>query len=89
MTLVETAFPKVRQLLKIYILIPMSEAVVQRGFSKMGQIMSKKRTALDDSSLDTLMRISYHKEPLTSNEIKSTLDIWKNKRDRRIFSSDI
>ena len=83
---VETAFPNIRRLLKIYVLIPMSEAVVERGFSKMGQIMTKKRTALDDSSLDTLMRISYHKEPLTSNEIKSTLDIWKNKCDRRIFS---
>ena len=85
-TVIETAFPHVRRLLKIYVLIPMSEAIVERGFSKMGQIMTKKRTTLDDNSLDTLMRISYHKEPLTSVEIKNTIDIWKNKCDRRIFS---
>ena len=35
---------------------------IQRGFSKMGQIMTKERCTLDDNSLD-MMRISYRKEP--------------------------
>ena len=51
---VETAFPNVRRLMKIYLLIPMSEAMVERGLSKMGQFMAKKRTTLDDNRLETL-----------------------------------
>ena len=82
-------FPNVRRLLAIYILIPHTEAVVERGFSKMGQIMTKKRCTLDDSSLDMLMRISYRKEPLRDAEIKEITDIWKSTKDRRIFSSEL
>ena len=40
--------------MKIYLLIPMSEAMVERGLSKMGQFMAKKRTTLDDNRLETL-----------------------------------
>ena len=40
-TVVETAFPNIRWLLKIYILIPSSEPVVERGFLKMGQKITK------------------------------------------------
>ena len=42
--LVETALPNIRQLLRIYVLIPSSEAVVEIGFLKMGQVMTKGRT---------------------------------------------
>ena len=38
----------------------MSEVIVDRGFSKVGQIVTKKRTALDDNSLEMFMRISYN-----------------------------
>ena len=51
-SVIETAFPSIQQLLKIYVLIPMSEAIVERGFSKMGQIVTKKRTTLDYNSLE-------------------------------------
>ena len=83
------AFPNIRRLLAIYILIPHTEAVVERGFSKMGQIMTKKRSTLDDKSLDMLMRISYRKEPLQNAEVKEIMDIWKGTRDRRIFSDEL
>ena len=69
-------------------MIPMSEAVVERGYSKMGQIMTKKRTALDDNSLETLMRISYYKESLNTNDVKQLLELWSGQKERRIFSSD-
>ena len=71
---VETAFPNVRRLLKIYVLISSSEAVAERGSSKMGQIITKKRTSLEDKSLEMLMRISYHKNPLRINDVKRVLD---------------
>ena len=41
-TVVETVFPNIRRLLKIYILISSLEVVVERGFSKMGQMITKK-----------------------------------------------
>ena len=41
-TVVETVFPNIRRLLKISILISSSEVVVERGFSKMGQMITKK-----------------------------------------------
>ena len=38
----------------------MSEAIVERGFPKMGEIVTKTCTALDDNSLEMLVRISYN-----------------------------
>ena len=38
-TFVETAFPNIQRLLKVYVLIPSSEIVIKRGFLKMGQII--------------------------------------------------
>ena len=68
---IEHAFPNIRRLLLLYVLIPNTEAIVERGFSRMGQIMTKKRSTLDDRSLDMLMRISYRKEPLNTVELKT------------------
>ena len=65
----------------------MSEAIVERGFSKMGQIVTKKRTALNDNSLEMLMRISYNKTQLNTNDVKGVLDKLKKEKDRRIFAN--
>ena len=50
----------------------MSETIVERGFSKMAQIVTKKCIALDDNSLEMLMSmcISYKKTPLNTNRRK-------------------
>ena len=85
---VETAFPNVQRLMKTSLLIHMSEAIVERGFSKMGQIMVKKHSALDGNSLETLMRILYQKQSLNTNDIKQVLELWRNQKERKIFSSD-
>ena len=85
-TVVSSAFPTIRYLLKLFILVPMSEAIVEQGFSKMKLIMSDKRTRLDDKSLDALMRISFQSEPLTEHQIKVIISEWKNHRVRRIFA---
>ena len=87
-SVIETAFSSIPRLLKIYVLIPMSEAIVERGVSKMGQIVAKKRTALDDNSLEMLMRISYNKTPLNTNDVKGILDKWKKEKYHRIFANE-
>ena len=42
-TALSTAFPTICRLLKVYVIIPFSEAVVERCFSKMNVTMTKKR----------------------------------------------
>ena len=42
-TFLSTAFPTICTMLKVYAIIPFSEAVVKRCFSKMNVIMTKKR----------------------------------------------
>ena len=54
-TVLSAAFPTIQRLLKVYAVIPFSEAVVERGFSKMNLIMTKKRCSLDSINLDALM----------------------------------
>ena len=70
---VEAAFPKIRRLLKLYIIIPHSEAVVERTFSRMGLMMTKKQCLLEDRSLDMLMRVSFFKDPLNIEEVKAIM----------------
>ena len=75
-------------MLKIYVLILVSETIVEWGFSKMEQIVTKKRSALDDNNLEMLMLISYNKTPLNTNDVKGVFDKWKKEKDRRIFSNE-
>ena len=86
---VETVFPNIRWLLKIYVLIRSSQAVVERGFWKMGQIITKKCTSLDDNSLEMLMRISHHKISLSMNNVKQVLDNLRGQKECRIFSNNL
>ena len=65
----------------------MSEVIVDRGFSKVGQIVTKKRTALDDNSLEMLIHISYDKILLNTNCVKGVLDKWKKEKDHKIFAN--
>ena len=83
---IETAFPIIQRLLKIYICIPQSEAVVEREFPKMNLILTKKLTAPNNDTLDALMRISYWKTKLNAYKTKEIIDTWKHKKDRRILS---
>ena len=88
-TVLSIAFPTIRRLLKVYVIIPFSEAVVERGFSKMNLIMTRKRCSLDSINLGALMRISFRKKKLESHEIEEVIDIWKNTKNRVIFPIDL
>ena len=45
---ISSAFPSICYLLKLFVLVPMSEAVVERGFSKMKLTLTDKPTRLDN-----------------------------------------
>ena len=48
--------------------MPHTEAVVEMGLSKMGQIMTKKVCWIDGNSLDLLIGISHGKKSLTMED---------------------
>ena len=52
----------------------MQKLLLNVGSQKMGQILTKKRYALDDESLNMLMRISHRREPLKSHELNQIID---------------
>ena len=45
---------------------------MERGFSKMGQIITKICTSLEDNSLEMMVRISYHKNPVIINDMETS-----------------
>ena len=67
-----TTFPTIWRLLKVYVIIPFSEAIVERGFSKMNLIMTQKRCSLDSINLDALMQISFWKKSWRAMRLKKS-----------------
>ena len=61
-------FPNLAQLVHILLVIPVSNAKVERGFSTMRRIKSDWRSSLGEETLDHLMRISIDSPPLTQFE---------------------
>ena len=75
-------------MLKLYTIMPHSEAV-ERTFSRMGLIMTKKLCSLEDQSLDMLMRVFFFKDPLNIEEVKAITHNWTQLKDRHIFNEDV
>ena len=68
-----------------YILVPQSEAVVERGFSYMKLILTDKRTNLDSESLEALVHLPYRNK---SKEANNIIEIWQSCCSRRIFANN-
>ena len=58
----------------------MSEAVAERGFSKMKLTLTYKRTRLHNKSLDALMRMSFNNVTLVPEAVQQILETWKRQR---------
>ena len=84
---VSSTFPNIRYLLKLFVLVPMSEAVAQRGFSKL--TLTNKRQRLDNKSLGALIRMSYNNVTFVPEAAQQIIETWKRERQRRIFSENI
>ena len=72
---IESACPNIRRLVILLVLIPHSEAVVERVFSKMKLTMNERRTSLDKASLKALLKISHNSTVLMSIDINHITDI--------------
>ena len=67
----------------------MSEAVVEREFSKMKLTLTDKRTRLDNKNLDAQMRMSFNNVTLVPEAVQQIVETWKRQSQRRIFSEGI
>ena len=75
------------KIIKFYLVHPVSNACVERGFSIMNLIKTDVRSRMLDDLLDASMAIKYN--GLDSNKIKLDANLfqeeecWKNQRHRR------
>ena len=88
-SVIETAFPNIRKLLLLYLLVPQSEAVVERGFSCMKMIMTNKWINLDSESLKALICFSHRNKSFSAEEVNNIIEIWQSCCSQQIFAKGI
>ena len=76
-------FSTIMQVISIVMLIPISTAAYERGFSLMNRIKSKGRSRLANSLMNNLMTISCNKEELRSFDPQSAVNEWASSAHRR------
>ena len=64
--------------------IPVSTAICERGFSKQNLIKSHLRTHLKLETLDALMHISCANIPIGNINWNAVMVVWRNMKHRRI-----
>ena len=72
---VSSAFRNIHYLLKLFVLVPMSGAVVEREFSTMKLTLTDKRTRLGNKSLDALVRMSFNSVTLVPEAVQQIVDM--------------
>ena len=77
-SVIEAAFVNIRKLLLLYLLVPQSEAEVERGFSCVKMIMADKRTNLGSESLEALMRLFHRNKSFSAEEVINIIEIWQS-----------
>lgn len=78
-------YPQLLKLASICLCLPLSTAACERGFSTQNRIKTKLRNRLTSKRLDVLMRISMEGPPIHDFDFSKALNIWKVKKQRRIF----
>ena len=86
---IEAALPNIRKLILLYLLIPQSEAVVERGFSCMKMIMTDKIINLDSKSLEALMHLSHRNKSFSTEEVDNIIEIGQSCCSRQMFAKGI
>lgn len=80
----QSRFSNIAMLLEIVLLLPMSTAAVERGFSTMKRVKSDWRSSLVPSMLHRLMLISIEGPPLQEWNPDDAIARWYNDGNRRI-----
>ena len=78
------SFPNLQKLACAAIVVPVSTAACERGFSTQNRIKSTLRNRLYGDHLDNL-KISMEGPPIDTFDFRRALDIFKSQKQRRIF----
>ena len=78
-----SAWVNVLNLIELMFSLPVSNGVVERVFSQMNVIKGKKRSLLDNDTLDDLLSISASNIPLCDFNPNEAIDLWWNDKIRR------
>ena len=81
----KATFPASSLLLSIAIVLPVTNAGSERGFSTQNRITTKLRNRLLEGSIDRLMRIAIECPPVKSFDFGRALAVWREAKGRRIF----
>lgn len=79
-------FPNVVTVIKCCLVIPVSSAQCERGFSTQNRIKTRLRTRIYNMNLVNLMRISEDSPELKNFCFEKALLKWKSKAVRRLYS---
>ncbi|XP_061179465.1 uncharacterized protein LOC133188093 [Saccostrea echinata] len=77
-------FPLIYHLYYLALIIPSSTAVVERGFSLLSNIITKKRNRLTEQNTDALMRICHRNKELCDENLEKLVDNFKGLRKRKL-----
>ena len=69
-------FPNLSQLISLLLVLPVSNAIVERGFSTMRRVKTDWRNGLNEETLDHLMRISLEGPPPFQFQSKKAADMF-------------
>lgn len=84
---VTDSYPNVCLLLKVCLILPVSSADCERGFSRYNLIKTKPRNRLDPATVNTLMMLTADTPSLQNMdqvEFSKAFDIWTKKEARRM-----
>jgi hypothetical protein len=77
-------FPLVFDLYYLAMIIPSSTAVVERSFSLMSGIVTKKRNRLTEQNTDALVRICHANKSLSDEDVESVVCEFKGQKKRKL-----
>ena len=78
-------YPQLYKLAQICLIIPVSTADCERGFSAMGRVKTKLRNQMKNSTLNHCLRIVIEGPPVADFDFEQTLDSWKEHGHRRVM----
>ena len=79
----EGNFNNILKLVELCFVIPISNAVVERFFSRMKRVKSNKRGSFTNERLEKVLRIGETGPPLDKNTVLSAMNLWNLDRQRR------
>ena len=78
-------YPELTKLAQICLIIPVSTADCERGFSAMARVKTKLRNQMKNSTLNHSLRILIEGPPIEEFDFEKVLNTWKEHGHRRLI----